>query len=153
MAEAQTRMTSKMVAEELGTEPRTLRRFLRDDPTYRNAGSGGRYEFTTRDMPTLKKRFSAWQDGVDARRAKRDVTGLKKTKAAPDVEPEVIEIPKCTAALRRIEREQVERLEQRLRECGLSLSQMKDRPGWYSIPNNAPHGKPLFPQAAEDVVA
>lgn len=123
-------LSSKMVAQEIGTEPRTLRRFLRDDPTYRNAGSGGRYAFTQRDLPTLRKRFASWQAGVEARRAKRDTSGLvNRTKAARE-EPEVIEIPPCTPALRRREREQVRRLEERLKECGLHISQLKDRESW-----------------------
>lgn len=123
-------LSSKQIAEILDTEPRTLRRFLRDDPTYRNAGSGGRYEFTERDVPTLKKRFSAWLAGVEARRAKRDTTGLQNRSKAVSDEPEVIVIPKCTPYLRQVEREQVERLEARLRECGLSVSQMRQREGW-----------------------
>jgi hypothetical protein len=129
MAEA---LTSKIVAEEIGTDARTLRRFLRDDPTYRNAGSGGRYVFTERDLPTLKKRFASWQKGVDERRAKRDTSGLINRGRSQE-EPEVIEIPRCTAALRAKEREQIARLEQRLRECGLSVSQMRERPNWLRL--------------------
>lgn len=127
MAEA---LTSKMVATALSTEPRTLRRFLRDDPTYRNAGSGGRYAFTTRDMDTLKKRFAAWQLGVEARRAKRDTSGLVNKPKTQEVEPDNIEIPKCTPALRKLEREQIERLDARLKECGLHITQLKDRAEW-----------------------
>lgn len=122
-------LSSKVVAEKLGTEPRTLRRFLRDDPTYRNAGSGGRYVFTDRDMPTLKKRFASWQAGVESRRAKRDTSGLVNKSKASEPEPDVIDIPKCTPELRRKEREQIERLEHRLKECGLHISQMH-RPVW-----------------------
>lgn len=125
-------LTSKMVAEEIGTEPRTLRRFLRDDPTYRNAGSGGRYVFTSRDLPTLRKRFASWQRAVDQRREKRDTSGLINRRDSSD-EPEVIEIPRCTAALRAREAEQVERLERRLRECGLHVSQMRERAEWAEV--------------------
>lgn len=129
-------LSSKIVASELGTEPRTLRRFLRDDPTYRNAGSGGRYAFTEKDLPTLRKRFGKWQDGVEARRAKRDTTGLVNRQATPE-EPDVIDIPKCTPSLRRREREQVERLEARLRECGLHVTQLKDRAEWLRLEDAA----------------
>lgn len=128
-----TELSSKMVAEELGTDPRTLRRFLRDDPTYRNAGSGGRYVFTKRDMPTLKKRFDAWQAGVESRRAKRNTTGLINRPKTPDIEPDVIFIPKCTPELRAKEREQIDRLDARLRECGLHVSQLKDRAEWAAV--------------------
>lgn len=129
MAEA---LTSKAVASELNTDPRTLRRFLRADPTYRNAGSGGRYEFTPSNLPTLKKRFSAWQAGVEVRRSKRDTTGLVNKRKPAEVEPETITIPKCTPALRKRDAEQVERLEARLRECGLHVSQLRDRADWAS---------------------
>lgn len=128
-------LSSKMVAEELNTEPRTLRRFLRDDPTYRNAGSGGRYVFTTRDMPTLKKRFASWQAGVEARRAKRDTTGLVNKSRSSEPEPDVIDIPRCTPELRRKEREQIERLEQRLKDCGLHITQIH-RPLWDLAPED-----------------
>lgn len=126
-------LNSKTVASELGTEPRTLRRFLRDDPTYRNAGSGGRYNFTERDLPTLRKRFANWQAGVEERRAKRDTSGLVNKPKINREEPDVIDIPKCTPALRRKEREQVERLEARLRECGLHVTQLKDRSEWLRL--------------------
>lgn len=126
-------LSSKMVAEMLDTEPRTLRRFLRDDVTYRNAGSGGRYEFTARDLPTLKKRFVGWQAGVEARRAKRDTSGLQKKTKANEPEPDVIDIPKCTPQLRAKEREQIARLEDRLKQCGLHISQLKVRVTWNPV--------------------
>lgn len=113
-----------MVAEEVGTDARTLRRFLRDDPTYRNAGSGGRYEFTSRDLPTLKKRFATWEAGVASRRAQRDTSGLQRKRQTAEPEPDVIVIPKMTPELRRREAEQIARLQARMRECGL---QMRDR--------------------------
>lgn len=125
-------LSSKMVAKELETDPRTLRRFLRDDPTYRNAGAGGRYVFTTRDMSTLKKRFADWQAGVEVRRAKRNTTGLINRTKTPDIEPDVILIPKCTPRIRQLEQEQIARLDARLRECGLHVSQMKERAEWAS---------------------
>lgn len=131
-------LSSKMVAAEIGVEPRTLRRFLRDDPTYRNAGSGGRYVFTASNLPMLKKRFARWQAGVDQRRSKRDTSGLVNRAKAAREEPEVIDIPKCTPALRKREREQVERLEARLRECGLHITQMTDRSTWVTVHEGAP---------------
>jgi hypothetical protein len=126
-------LSTKTVAETIGTEPRTLRRFLRDDPTYRNAGSGGRYVFTERDMPTLRKRFDKWVAGVEARRAKRDTSGLQNRRTASQEEPEVIVIPRCTPELRRLEREQVAWLQMRLRECGLSVPQMRHAEGWAEL--------------------
>jgi hypothetical protein len=126
-------LSTKAVAEHLDTEPRTLRRFLRDDPTYRNAGSGGRYAFTERDLGTLSKRFDKWLAGVDARRAKRDTTGLQNRPKASDVEPEVIMIPRCTPALRAKERDQIAWLQARLAECGLAVPQMREAENWVDV--------------------
>ena len=120
-------LSTGTVSTRLNTTARTLRRFLRDDPTYRNAGSGGRYQFTERDMTTLEKRFADWERGVESRRAKRDTSGLQNKPATPSVEPETIVIPKCTPELRRKERAQIDALEARLRECGLSVAQMRRR--------------------------
>lgn len=126
-------LTSKDIAAEIDTDPRTLRRFLRDDNTYRNAGSGGRYVFTQKDIPTLKKRFDKWAAGVATRRAKRDTSGLIKKTKPVEIEPEVIPIPKCTPYLRRLEQEQIARLDDRLRECGLHVSQLRERAGWVEV--------------------
>lgn len=125
----------KKVASTLNTEPRKLRRFLREDSTYMNVGQGGRYKFTYADLEMLRERFTLWQEGVNTRRAKRNTTGLMnnsavKVAAEEEAEPAVIEIPKCTPALRKLEAEQIARLERRLRECGLHVTQMKDRRPW-----------------------
>lgn len=126
-------LTTKAVAEFLATEPRTLRRFLRDDPTYRNAGSGGRYVFTNRDLATLKKRFTAWLAGVDAKRAKRDISGLQNRRPAPQDEPETIIIPRCTPELRAKEAALDAWLIDRLRACGISVPQLRDDEAWAEV--------------------
>lgn len=126
-------LSTKAVAEFLDAEPRTLRRFLRDDPTYRNAGSGGRYVFTERDLPTLKKRFATWLAGVDARRAKRDTTGLQNRRPVSQEEPDVIVIPRCTPALRAKEAALDAWLIDRLRACGLSVPQLRDDEAWAEV--------------------
>lgn len=55
-------MDTKDVAAALGTTPRTFRQFLRSPmSTFQAVGSGARYEFTERDLPTLMKRFAEWQ--------------------------------------------------------------------------------------------
>jgi hypothetical protein len=54
-------MDTKEAAELLGTTPRTFRQFLRSPiSTYQAVGSGARYEFTDKDIPTLVKRFTEW---------------------------------------------------------------------------------------------
>lgn len=55
-------MDTSQVAEALGTTPRKLRVFLRSThSTFVPVGSGARYEFTDRELPTLKKRFAEWE--------------------------------------------------------------------------------------------
>ena len=55
-------MDTSQAAELLGTNARTLRVFLRSaHSTFVPVGSGARYDFTDREIPTLKRRFEAWQ--------------------------------------------------------------------------------------------
>jgi hypothetical protein len=51
-------LTTKAVAERLGTDPKTLRVFLR--ATSQGVGSGSRYSFTNKDVPPLKAKFTKW---------------------------------------------------------------------------------------------
>ena len=69
-------MDTAKVAELLGTTARTLRVFLRSaHSTFVPVGSGARYDFTEREIPTLQKRFDAWQrDGKP-----RPVASVAKT--------------------------------------------------------------------------
>lgn len=55
-------MDTAEVAQVLGTTPRLLRQFLRSDySTFQAVGSGARYDFTDKDVPTLTRRFSDWR--------------------------------------------------------------------------------------------
>lgn len=55
-------MDTAEVADKLGTTPRVLRQFLRSPmSTFVPVGSGARYDFTERELPTIAKRFSDWQ--------------------------------------------------------------------------------------------
>jgi hypothetical protein len=61
-------MDSQAVASAVGTDPRTLRRFLRSDASsVTPVGSGGRYVFDEADMPTIKAEFATWSAGVVAK--------------------------------------------------------------------------------------
>lgn len=53
--------TAAEVAAMLATDPKTLRRFLRASPKYRAVGQGKRYEFTPRDVASIKKDFPIWK--------------------------------------------------------------------------------------------
>lgn len=62
-------LTTKAVAERLGTDPKTLRVFLRASDDYQAVGSGSRYAFTAKDVAPLKGRFVKWQGARDAAKA------------------------------------------------------------------------------------
>lgn len=125
-------MNTREMADKLGTDPKRLRRFLRADPTYRNAGQGGRYEFAERDVATLRKRFDVWLE-------KTIKAAAEKTAAAPrrsrgEIQPMPARIANVPAARLtrsqreerdRISKERVDRLESRLIAAGLHVSQMK----------------------------
>lgn len=55
-----TALGAKDVADKIGTDAKTLRVFLRASPDYEAPGSGGRYSFIPKDVPTLKSRFNKW---------------------------------------------------------------------------------------------
>lgn len=55
-------MDTNDAASAVGTTPKILRAFLRSPvSTFVSVGSGSRYSFTERDIPTLKKKFAEWQ--------------------------------------------------------------------------------------------
>lgn len=55
-------MDTKTVAAKLGTSPRQLRQFLRSGhSTFQAVGSGARYDFTEKELPTIAKRFGEWR--------------------------------------------------------------------------------------------
>lgn len=125
-------MNTREAAEQLKTDPKRLRRFLRQDPTYRNAGQGGRYEFTDKDIPTLRKRFETWVIAT----AKPDnavAPARRSRKKAGDSMPvHIANVPahKLTTKQReernRLSRERVDRLEAALKAKGLHISQRQD---------------------------
>jgi predicted transcriptional regulator len=64
-----TTFTVKEVAEKLGTDARTLRKFFRAEATEKGGkigedtpGKGGRYSIEARQVPSLNKRFAAWSE-------------------------------------------------------------------------------------------
>lgn len=65
-------MNAQQAAEKIGTDARTLRRFLRSPKsTFKAVGSGGRYEFEEKDVPTLRKKFEEWRESP-SRAARRE---------------------------------------------------------------------------------
>lgn len=80
------------VAVMIGTDPKTLRRFLRSNASYRNVGSGARYSFEDADIKPLEKSFKAWNG---TRRSKNTfgtpVPKSKDTRAAAHARVDALE--------------------------------------------------------------
>lgn len=53
-------LTTKDVAEKIGTDAKTFRVYLRSAGIGKDEATG-RYAFTTKDVAKLKKDFTAWQ--------------------------------------------------------------------------------------------
>lgn len=53
--------SSQDAAEFIGTTPRLLRRFIRQNDSWKNATYAGRYSFTESEMNSLKLQFEKWQ--------------------------------------------------------------------------------------------
>jgi DNA-binding transcriptional MerR regulator len=125
-------MNTSQAAAELGTTPRALRAFLRKDPTYRNAGSGGRYDFEPTDIPVLRKRFEAAKDDkVKQPKAPRPQKTRKNVfdgeSSADRIHPTLLRSrdPKDRAMIKKLAEERVDRLEAALKARGLHISQSK----------------------------
>lgn len=63
-----TQYSSLDAAAELGTTPRLLRRFIRQNDSWKNATHAGRYSFTESEMKSLKVQFDKWQGTRSSRR-------------------------------------------------------------------------------------
>lgn len=124
-------MNTSETAAKLDTTPRVLRRFLRSDPTYLNAGSGGRYDFSLSDIPTLKKRFVAWSEKNSSRpRVSAGVESTPRRAVKSDSSADRVSIreamsnnPRTRAAIRQAAEARVDRLEEMLRASGHHISQ------------------------------
>ena len=115
-------MSTREAATELGTTPKVLRQFLRQDDTFGGVGSGARYIFNRNDLPRLKKRFAEWQGG----RALSTVTKLDHD-GSPGLSVDVLrrKDEKTRAMIKAQAEARVDRLEAMLMERGLHISQSK----------------------------
>lgn len=130
-------MNTAEVAAQLKTTPKVLRRFLRADPTFRNAGSGGRYNFEKSDLPVLKKRFQAWQEKAASKprtKAPRRTADVEGNSDVIDARLLRSKDPRVQAEIKRRAEARVDRLEKMLKAKGLHISQMKERESWREIP-------------------
>lgn len=54
---------AKQIASRIGTDPKTLRKFLRSAASpYESVGQGGRYEFPVADLKEIDAAFHKWHD-------------------------------------------------------------------------------------------
>lgn len=68
------KLSAKEAALRLGTNARTLRKFLRSKQSpFEPVGQGNRYEFTAGDIKKLKKAFNSWAKGSADRTVDRGV--------------------------------------------------------------------------------
>jgi len=76
-------LTAKAAASKLGTDARTLRKFLRKENGV--IGQGQRWEIDPADIPALKERFDAWAKGGQSRSESKKAAAPEATDDA-DVE-------------------------------------------------------------------
>lgn len=77
------KLSAKEAAAELGTDARTLRKFLRSKASpIEPVGQGNRYEFTAKEVKALKKAFISWGSTSKA----------KAEKPAREAEPETEDV-------------------------------------------------------------
>lgn len=137
-------MDTTEVAGRLGTTPRILRQFLRSpSSTFVAVGSGARYEFTERDLPTLTKRFAEWNangkpkpEGTKPKPARvkdRDPEAARLERDAKvwaeegPVVLQDIRNPTVRARIKADARAAEDRLMLRLMAVGLHITQLGDR--------------------------
>lgn len=81
------KLSAKQAAIEIGTDARTLRKFLRSDASAFDAvGQGNRYEFSNGDLKKLKKQFIAWNNSGKK-------AAEKVIEEDPNIEEEIIDEP------------------------------------------------------------
>jgi hypothetical protein len=133
-------MDTGEVAEAVGTTPRILRQFLRSRmSTFVSVGSGSRYEFEDRDLPTIIARFADWSKAgkpkamvpaVKKRKPSKAIVQKAKDKAMWEeeghVELEDIRDPRVRRRVRQAAREAEQRLEMLLMSKGMHVSQRGD---------------------------
>jgi hypothetical protein len=72
MSESNT-LSAKELAQRCGTDPKTVRKFLRDHlPQDEQPGQGGRYAFTKGQVKELVKAYKAWGAGKAAKAEKAE---------------------------------------------------------------------------------
>lgn len=125
-------MNAQQAAEKIGTDAKTLRRFIRSPKsTFKAVGSGGRYEFDEKDIPTLKKLFTAWRTAPTQKTTRdKETVAVAKFKDTDSPMPVSIlhgRMPRKTREQRdAMSRARVDRLEAQLRAANKHISQRNE---------------------------
>lgn len=124
-------MNTAQAAAALNTEPKILRRFLRADEHYANAGAGGRYDFEDVEITLLRERFQMWSNDKAAKAPVKARQRVERNDVATQRMSSTILGRKLYASERTrrdaIARARVDKLEAALIAAGLHISQMKER--------------------------
>lgn len=90
MPKTEDTVSAKELARQLGTDARTLRKFLRSDASpVEPPGQGGRYEFTAKQVKKVTKAFEAWGTRKSTRTRKppmKDVTEIEEVTDNEEIE-------------------------------------------------------------------
>lgn len=117
MAQAK-KYSASEAAMRIGTDAKTLRRFLRDNDSYTNVGSGGRYSFTSKEVTSMAKAFTSWNSSRSKKIAPSSQTSAKTSKTTKRTE---------TAAERKRRADaRVDALEASLKKSGKHISQHQE---------------------------
>lgn len=72
------KLTASQVAEQIGTDPKTFRVYLRATHTPKDAETG-RYAFTKAQAKSHEKKFATWQaERAESRKAKADAEQVEQ---------------------------------------------------------------------------
>jgi hypothetical protein len=83
-------LSAKELAQECGTDPKTVRKFLRDHlAADEQPGQGGRYAFTKKEAKDLVKAYKEWGAGKAAKAETKSKS--KKTEEIEDLSDEELE--------------------------------------------------------------
>lgn len=113
-------------AAAIGTTPRALRRFLRDNDSWRNAGIGGRYMFTEEEVKSLNIQFHKWNKTKPAKVKTEPVEDLDSPGISVEEMLEMPKNPKLRADVLRMRSERMQRLTERMRACGVGTKPIYD---------------------------
>lgn len=111
-------LSTREIADHIGTTPKLLRQFLRQSDF--GVGSGARYAFTADDLPGLAEGFAQWAGKralVNRGEDSDGAPGLSTAKLASRKRAD-------KAEFERIANERVDRLEAMLKAQGVHISQL-----------------------------